>query len=253
MGKKKRNSPEMRRIKAYVRGRLLKAIGGFSRQLASHEYLKGEGLEIGALHRPLELPSCARVKHVDRLTVPELRKHYPELALCPLVNVDILDDGELLATVADGSLDFVVANHFLEHCENPVLALKNILRVLKNNGIAYLALPDKRFTFDKERAETGPEHFLKDYADGPEASRRAHFEEWVKKVEKVTDAEAARRRVSHLMNIGYSIHFHVFTQAGMLKFLLLAKEQAGLAFEVKLCMSVGHETIFILQKHTGGE
>ena len=82
------------RIKAFIRGRLLKLIGGISRQTIAHEYLRGEGLEIGALSLPLELPCGASAKYVDRLTVTELRKHYPELAGVPLVNVDIQDDGE---------------------------------------------------------------------------------------------------------------------------------------------------------------
>jgi len=238
----------MSKLKVFIRGRLLKLIGGFSRQTVAHEYLKGEGSEIGALNSPLELPCGAHAKYVDRLTVPELRKRYPELARFPLVNVDIKDDGEVLASIADGSQDFVIANHFLEHCENPILALKNMLRVLRGNGIAYLALPDKRFTFDKERAETGLEHLWKDYTDGPEGSRKSHFEEWVGKVEKLKDGEDARKRAAHLKEIGYSIHFHVFTQDGMLKFLSFIKERAGLDFEVKLCLGIGNETIFVLKK-----
>jgi hypothetical protein len=43
----------MSKLKAVIRGRLLKFIGGFSRQTVAHEYLKGEGLEIGALNLPL--------------------------------------------------------------------------------------------------------------------------------------------------------------------------------------------------------
>jgi predicted SAM-dependent methyltransferase len=153
----------------------------------------------------------------------------------------------------DGSQDFVIANHFLEHCKNPILALKNVLRVLRGNGIAYFALPDKRFTFDKDRSETGVEHLWKDYTDGPESSRKGHFDEWVEKVEKQTDEEEVHKRAAHLMEIGYSIHFHVFTQDGMFKFLSFIKERAGLDFEIRLCMSIGNETIFVLKKPGIGE
>jgi len=238
----------MREFKSFIRGRLLKLIGGFSRQTIAHQYLSGEGVEIGALNFPLELPFGARVRYVDRLTVSELRKHYPELAGVSLVNVDIKDDGETLTFIADGSQDFVIANHFLEHCENPILALKNMFRVLKRNGVVYFALPDKRFTFDRERSETGLDHLWKDYTDGPAGSRKEHFEEWVAKVEKLNDEAPARERMIYLMEIGYSIHFHVFTQGGMFKFLSLLKDRAGLEFEVKLCMGVNNEFIFILEK-----
>jgi ubiquinone/menaquinone biosynthesis C-methylase UbiE len=43
----------------------------------------------------------------------------------------VVDDGARLASFADGSLDFVVANHMLEHAEDPIAALKHQLRVLK--------------------------------------------------------------------------------------------------------------------------
>ena len=113
------------------------------RSVIAETYLSGIGIEIGALHNPLKLPIRASAKYVDRLSVPDLRQQYPELASEELVEVDILADGERLETIEDSSQDFVVANHFVEHCQNPVGAVLNMLRVLKPAGILYLALPDK--------------------------------------------------------------------------------------------------------------
>src|SRR4051812_27370540 len=73
-------------------------------------YLRGRGLEIGALHRPLRLPAAARVTYVDRLSEAELRKQYPELSRHTLVPVGVIDEAEMLASVPDASQDFVVAN-----------------------------------------------------------------------------------------------------------------------------------------------
>jgi hypothetical protein len=90
-------------------------------------YLHGEGIEIGALHNPLEVPRSARVGYVDHLPVEELREHYPGLADEPLVEVDVVvdvvDDGERFSTIGDATQDFVIANHFLEQCEDPLGAL----------------------------------------------------------------------------------------------------------------------------------
>ena len=44
----------------------------------------------------------------------------------PFVPVGCIDDGERLGKIADASQDFVIANHFLEHCQDPILALLNI-------------------------------------------------------------------------------------------------------------------------------
>src|SRR5438094_350863 len=101
---------------------------GWDRVAIANKYLKGEGIEIGALHSPLQVPPSVCVKYVDRMTVPDLRKQYPELDGLELVNTDIIDDGERLDSIQDSTQDFVIANHFIEHCQNPMLALSNMFR-----------------------------------------------------------------------------------------------------------------------------
>src|SRR4051812_31289684 len=91
-----------------------------ARREFAERFLAGHGLEIGALHLPLATPSRAHVRYVDRMPVEELRSEYPELATWDLTPVDVIDNGELLATVDEESQDFIVANHFLEHCEDPI-------------------------------------------------------------------------------------------------------------------------------------
>src|SRR4051794_20461458 len=51
--------------------------------------LRGSGLDIGPLHRPMIVPSSVRVTYVDRMTAPELRSHYPELAHFAIVEPDL--------------------------------------------------------------------------------------------------------------------------------------------------------------------
>ena len=152
-------------------------VAHFDRESIASMYLRGEGIKIGALHNPLLLPQSAKIKYVDRMSLPDLRKQYPELGSKELVDVDILDDGELLATIKDSTQDFVIANQFLEHCQNPIGAIRNMLRVLKEGGVLYLSIPDKRYSFDADRPVTSIEHLLKDYQEGPEWSKKQHFEE----------------------------------------------------------------------------
>ena len=45
-------------------------------------------------------------------------------------------------------------------------------------AIAYLAIPDKRFTFDEACAVTSVEHLLRDHEEGPDVSLREHYEDW---------------------------------------------------------------------------
>lgn len=218
-----------------------------NRTLLSSKYLSGEGIEIGALHSPLQVNSSTKVKYVDRLTKPELRELYPELDTSNIVETDILDDGQRLGTIEDSSQDFVIANHFLEHCPNPLEALKNIYRVLKLGGVFFLALPDKRFTFDVDRPVTPFEHLLRDFEEGPEWSKRDHYEEWVRIISKLSDDEA-EKAMQELMGKETWIHFHVWTQYEMFELLENARKQLGLSFEIECFLKSDIEGIFVLRK-----
>lgn len=218
-----------------------------ARARIASRYLSGEGIEIGALHNPLPLPRSARVRYVDRLPVSELRRHYPELEQEPLVEVAILDDGERLSTISDFSLDFVVANHFLEHTQDPVGTLLNAFRVLRPGGVLYLAVPDKRHTFDIDRPVTPFEHLLRDFDEGPHVSRQDHFEEWVRLVDRVPENDVPRR-VEQLMEQDYSIHYHVWTQREALELLTAVRERMNLDFDIELMDRIEYEVVFVLRK-----
>ena len=146
-----------------------------ARRSLARRFLAGEGLEIGALNLPLTLPRGARVRYVDRMSVADLRREYPEWATWDLIEPDIVDDGETLATVPDASVDFVVANHFIEHTEDPLGTLANHLRVLRPGGVLFMAVPDMRHTPDATRAPTTVEHVDRDHREGPAGSRARHF------------------------------------------------------------------------------
>jgi SAM-dependent methyltransferase len=218
----------------------------FNRYLLSYLYLRGSGIEIGALHNPLRVLPWTRVKYVDRLSVADLRRQYTELENRKLVPVDIVDDGERLAMLDDCSQDFVIANHFLEHCQNPLLALENAMRVLRPAGTLYLALPDMRYTFDCNRRITPLEHLLRDYREGPSWSYRGHFEEWVRLVNGVSDKLAIAKDVEQLMAMEYSIHFHCWTQREMLEMILFLR--SNLPLEVEVMLKHKGEVIFIIRK-----
>jgi predicted SAM-dependent methyltransferase len=211
----------------------------------ARRYLRGNGVEVGALHNPLEVPRSVRVSYVDHRSLDELRTHYPELADQPLVDVDVVDDGELLSSFGDATQDFVIANHFLEHCEDPLGALGNMIRVLRRGGVLYLAVPDKRYTFDSDRPVTPTDHLLRDHREGPEGSRRGHYEEWARLVDKVEEPEA---HATALLERRYSIHFHAWTQTELLELLRAASDELELDFDIELMLKNGVEVIFVLRR-----
>ena len=216
-----------------------------TRRAVAAAFLRGSGIEIGALHQPLMVPADVNVTYVDRMTTAALRGHYPELADVALVDVDVVDDGERLTTFGDATQDFVVANHFIEHCQNPLQTFHNLFRVLKPAGIMFMAVPDKRFTFDVDRPSTPVDHIMRDFTDGPECSKRQHFEEWSRLVNKAAEADVAAQ-VDHLMAIDWSIHFHVWSGPDLVELMLAV--QRMLAFELELFLRNGGESLCVLRK-----
>lgn len=222
-----------------------------AREDLSRRYLRGSGLELGALNMPVALFNGVRVSYVDRLPKGELLRHYPELAANAdaIVEPNILDDGEELLTIADGSQDFVVANHFLEHCENPLQTMRNHVRVVRPSGCLFYAVPnsDNPSSWDHGRELTTFDHLVRDDREGPEVSRHQHYWEWVRFAGKRTDAQAIEAEVERLLALRYSIHFHVWSHRTFFGFLDRAIEYNQLPVAVQHFECNDYETVAILQ------
>jgi SAM-dependent methyltransferase len=218
-----------------------------AREGLARKFLSGSGIEIGALQRPLQLPRGCQVRYVDRISLDELRSHYSELGQFPLQAPDFLDDGEKLGRIASGSQDFVIANHFFEHSENPIQTLRNLLRVIKPGGILYMGVPDKRYTFDFHRPATPYEVLKQTYATHVRPDRERLFEEWVTLAERQTGAQA-QTRVAELLATNYSIHYNVWTFDDLLGFLFTARTDFELPFQIVSAVCCDNEAITLLER-----
>lgn len=223
--------------------------GSDVRDFLAQQYLCGSGIEIGALNLPARVPKGTIVKYVDSKPAEQLIETYrTEMQGHTVVPVDIVADAQTLDGIEDESQDFVVANQVVEHLENPLLALRNMLRVTKPGGVIFLSLPDKRHTFDADRAVTPFEHVLQDYQRGCEESREAHYREWIEKVEKLPPADMPAR-LDWLMNTArYSIHFHVWTQFELFEFFEKARHLPNFSFEIDCFKANDFEALFVLRK-----
>ena len=192
-------------------------------------YLRGRGLEIGAMHFPLRIPQTAQVRYIDRLSREQARTRYPELRELPLVEPHIIDDGFHLSSLPAESEDFVVANHVLEHAPDAFGALKNWARVLKPGGVLFITVPLAANSFDRGRSLTPLEHLLEDHrlveaGEREKFARRnlEHYREWAAiSIPNVAhdagrspppmDAESVETRARGYAEMGEEIHFHTFS------------------------------------------
>ena len=180
-----------------------------ARDLTALLHIEGEGIEIGALHNPSFVPNGAKIRYVDYVSLHEQEASYPYLK----GNMEeqlIIDDGEKLEKIAESSLDFIVANHFLEHTRNPLGTVRIHLKKLKIGGKLLYPVPDKRYTFDSERPVTSFEHVVRDDKLGHEISDWSHYLEFAEFADKLTDRGAIERHAKVLQDMDNRIHFHVW-------------------------------------------
>jgi predicted SAM-dependent methyltransferase len=219
------------------------------REDLARRYLRGDGIEIGPLTWPMRMPPGARVRYVDHAGRDDLIRLYggtfddQGAYASAIPETDVIDDAATLATFADVSVDFVVANHVLEHIEDPVAALGNLLRVLRPGGVLFLALPDARHTFDARRDRTTVEHVLRDHREGPEVSRHDHYEEWARIIEGRADEQVAGR-VAEYAAEGARNHFHVWELDTFLELV----RALDLPCSLELGQTNHHEFIVVLRR-----
>jgi len=241
-----------------------------ARKKASFRYLRGQGLEIGALHRPLEVPPGVVVKYVDYATREENVKKYPEIDVSKIVATDHVDDGFELSCIQRASQDFIIANHVLEHSPNLLHALLNWSSALKTNGFLFITLPNGAKSFDKGRIITTAEHIVEDYElfnagemQTIAARSREHYKEFVeisipnlKKVHRNlktyrTDADKNAYVDKLMRESSVDAHFHVFTKSSMVSVMnyLISHYLQDMSLREVIRSRFGFEYIVILEKN----
>ena len=152
-----------------------------------YTFLHGTGLEIGAFHEPACLPENCSVSYFDALDREQAVKRFPEIDSSRLVNVDIIgdiDQHDLKKSVQPNSLDFVIANHVIEHVASPIAMIEDVTAILKEGGHFVISAPDKRFTFDRKRPLTTFSHLESEYLQGIDHVDDKHYLDFLKYVAK---------------------------------------------------------------------
>ena len=195
------------------------------------KFLKGLGAEIGAFESPV--PGIKPI-YIDKFKefagVPCKADYYGEA-----INLPFLDE----------SLDYIVASHVLEHSANPIAALGEWYRALKPGGIAYVIVPDKRYTWDRERPDTTLEHMIEDYQNGVTDCDPTHIDDFAFGIDwaefaAITEenlieaqrrhyADSCKEQVARGEDI--NIHFHVFTPGNFKSLIADASRMESIPYD----------------------
>ncbi len=119
-----------------------------------------------------------------------------------------------LARIPSEAYDFVLSSHVLEHTANPILALSEWLRLLKDRGLLIMLLPHKEGTFDHHRPVTTMQHLISDFEVGMAEDDLTHMPEILALHDLERDPEAGDResfKKRSLLNLeNRCFHHHVF-------------------------------------------
>jgi SAM-dependent methyltransferase len=174
------------------------------RESLASQWLRGDGIEIGALHKPLKLKDGVTVRYIDYKTKAESQARYPELAMFDIVNTDIVDDGFVLNKIADHSLDFIIANHALEHTPDPYGTLLKWKSKLRHHGVLYFALPIVEKCYDRGRSLTSLAHLLDDhrlFSTSDTARILKVSEDHLREFLRISDANIRREnQIDHILD-----------------------------------------------------
>jgi SAM-dependent methyltransferase len=200
--------------------------------------LEGHGIEIGPLHHPFPVPPTVDVTYVDRLDHDGLLAHYAGDENVPANKItvpEIVADATTLDAIDDASFDFVISSHVIEHLSNPIEALVNWRRVLREGGVLVCVVPDSRYTFDKGRPVTSYEHLCWDYCNSTSESKRLsdmfHIAEGLFVAGATASVEVAVETGRNAVDTSPDVHYHVWDYASFGDHLSRLTA-AGLAFEV---------------------
>lgn len=203
----------------------------FAHRSAVSALLRGDGLEIGASHVPFPLNHHCRIQYFDAMDEHAARALFPEVSRDSFVHVHHvgnLDDGDL-GRFERHSFDFIILSHVLEHLSNPLLTIEQVFRILRPGGLAVIAIPDMRFTFDAKRELTSWKHLWSDYINKVTVSSDDHYIDFLRSASPFVFQEPPENLPHHIERARQRReHSHVWTSSTFKEHL----QQALAAFNV---------------------
>ena len=196
-------------------------------------------LEIGALDSPTFVKERHEVKYVDYASKADLSRlgaKNPRYAMERLVDVDYVALTGEYTEVIQEKFDIIVANHVIEHVPDAIGWLHDLGKLLTPDGILFLSVPDRRFTFDIARRESNFIDLLRSHLTRQKKpdflNLLDHF--WNHKAVKAADVLADRHHelmakmrfspkaaIENALELSLrpyaDVHVHVFTEASFLE------------------------------------
>ncbi|MGQ4274347.1 methyltransferase domain-containing protein [Terrihabitans sp. B22-R8] len=164
------------RIRTMLTPSALLLLKGVHRVVNAHNkadfYCSGHGLEVGALSCPFRFTN-AKMRYADVMDEVQMRGVLSAIPIENLYHEQLVKPDIIirppkydLPSIEDSTLDFVYSSHSLEHSPNPIFALSEYSRVIRQGGCIYTIIPNKDETYDRKRATTPVTILIDKYRNG---------------------------------------------------------------------------------------
>lgn len=125
-------------------------------------------------------------------------------------------EGNNLTAIKNEMYDFVLSCNNLEHFANPIKAIFEWKRILKDDGVLLLVLPNKEANFDHRRPYTSIEHLVSDYNNNTKEDDMTHLQEILQLHDLKRDPQSkSYENFAQRSNLNFEnrcLHHHVFNQ-----------------------------------------
>jgi SAM-dependent methyltransferase len=214
---------------------------------------RNEGLEIGPLDSPMVLKAEGTIYYLDYLDHEQLvSRHANRRNVSKIVHPDYVISDQKISSEISRKFDYIIACHVIEHVPNLVQWLKDIQKLMSQGGVLFLAVPDKRYTFDFLRPLTSLAHILNDYYLSKNKANLEHIFEHIYLKREVTSkdiwqgefedkirlgryslVEAYKRAMSYLDSGEYiDVHCHVFTCESFVNIMIDISESGFIDYQI---------------------
>ncbi|MCU1504854.1 MAG: hypothetical protein JWM12_4208 [Ilumatobacteraceae bacterium] len=133
-----------------------------------------KGLELGPLTSPVVTRAMGDIRYLDHVGTDALRARYAShegFDVEAIVDIDYAIEGASIrgAVGDDAPFDYVIASHVIEHVPDLIGWLDDLRRVVHDDSVVQLAIPDHRRTFDALRSPTVTADVIQANLDGATA------------------------------------------------------------------------------------
>jgi hypothetical protein len=132
----------------------------------------------------------------------------------PVLGTQYIRDAVDLVGIRSSRYDFILSAYMIQHSANPLRALHEWMRILREGGSMILLVPHKERTFDRRRPLTSLEHLIDDHERNTGEDDQTHISEVLELHDLSRDALAGsygkfeRRTLNNPKN--RAVHQHVF-------------------------------------------